>query len=76
MIVRGEGGACTCPDCGGQLQLIPAAEAATRVLVAERYPTSYAATVAACTRCEWAATIVATAESGTVMAAMTAEEAR
>lgn len=55
-----------CPECStGTVQLIPAAETGLRVHVFEkRYPTSYAATVAACNRCEYAASIVETATRG------------
>lgn len=70
MRVKGEGGLCACPDCSAPLQLIPARESGARVFVRERIPTSYAATVAACTRCEFAAAIVETAESGTVVEVM------
>jgi len=60
-----------CPACEhGDVQLIPASETMLRVLVHERYPTSYPAAVAACNRCEYAASIVETATRGTVVEEM------
>lgn len=59
-----------CPDCDGDVTLIPAAETLLRVLVVERRPTSYPAAVAACSSCEWAASIVETQERGVVVKEM------
>lgn len=60
-----------CPACEhGDVQLIPAAESGLRVLVQERYPTSYPAAVAACNRCDYAASIVETATRGVVVEEM------
>lgn len=59
-----------CPQCGGTVQLIPAAETLLRVLVHERYPTSYPAAVAACNRCEYAASITRTQLRGVVVEEM------
>jgi hypothetical protein len=60
-----------CPACQhGDVQLIPAAESGLRVLVREAYLTSYPAAVAACNRCDYAASIVESTTRGVVVEEM------
>jgi hypothetical protein len=61
-----------CPACEtGTVHLIPSSEAGLRVQVFEkRYPTSYPAAVAACSRCDYAVAIVETATRGVVVEVM------
>lgn len=61
---------CSCPECGGEVNLIPARESEHREHVNEVYPTSYPSAVAACSRCEWACAIVETQHSGIVIREM------
>jgi len=60
-----------CPACQhGDVQLIPAAESGLRVLLREQHLTSYPAAVAACNRCDYAASIVESATRGVVVEEM------
>jgi len=58
-----------CPLCGKPVNLIPREETQLRVTVDEQYIVDYPSDVAACSACEWAASVTAT-KSGVVVKEM------